>query len=72
MPVLGNETVPPRRHAPNTGREHEAGDAAVKWITLQAHELGKRFVSAEENAARGEINLRARLLSGQAEALKIG
>ena len=72
MSILGNETVPPRGHATNTGRAHDAGDRAVKRITLQAHELGERFVSAEEDAARGEINLRARLLSGQAEALKIG
>jgi len=43
----------------------------VKRITLQAHELGERFVSAEENAARGEIDLRARLFSGQPEAVKI-
>ena len=50
VPILGNETVPPRRHATNTGRAHEAGDRAVKRITLQAHELGKRFVAAKENA----------------------
>jgi hypothetical protein len=51
MPILGNQAVSPRRHATNTGRAHEAGDRAVKRITLQAHELGKRFVSAEEDAA---------------------
>ena len=71
MPVLGNETVPPRRDAPQTGRAHDAGDRAVKRVALQAQEFGERFVSAKENAAGGEIDLRARLLSSQAEALKI-
>ena len=71
MPVLGNETVPPRRHATNSRRAHHAGDSPVKRVALQAHELGKRFVSAEENSVGREIDLRARLLSCQTEAVKI-
>ena len=71
MPVLGNDTVPPRGHASNTGRAHEAGDRAVKRIALQAHEFGKRFVSAEENTVRRQIDLSACLLSGQSETVKI-
>lgn len=71
MAVLRHETVAPCADAAQSGCAHSASDRAVKGVALQTHELGKRFVSAKKFAVGNEIDLRARLLGGQAEAAKI-
>ena len=71
MPVFRHEPISPRGDSAQAWRAHYAGDSAVKGVTLQTHELGKRLMATKKLAVSNEVHLRARLFRGQAEAVKV-
>ena len=71
MSVSRNKAIAGRAEHTDSRSSHRSRDQPVKWVTLNAHELGETLVSAKEFAFPKQIHLLARLRIRQPKLLEV-